>query len=72
MNQPRNSAQRLIPALPDVPFVRQPDEIDRFEVRILPNGALSFKGSRKRIQEFLDACAAEGVILHVDHISLCG
>ena len=67
-----SGAERLIPALEHVAFVSEPAAIDRFEVRILPNGTIYFKGSRERIAEFLQACAAEGLETHVDHVALCG
>jgi hypothetical protein len=63
---------RLIPELPTGDFVNKPDEIDRFVVRLLPDGSLFFKGSRTRIEEFLKACAVVGLDVYVDHISLCG
>ncbi len=63
---------RLIPELPQGDFVNKPDEIDRFVVRLLPDGSIFFKGSRTRIEEFLAACEAVGLDVYVDHISLCG
>lgn len=65
-------AGRLLPSLTGVPYVEEPPGIDRFEVRILPNGHIYFKGSHERIEEFLQACAAEGLEVTVDHIALCG
>lgn len=64
--------RRLLPPLVDVPFVAEPPGIDRFEVRILPNGHVYFKGTRERIEEFLRVCAAEGLEVQIDHIALCG
>lgn len=64
--------QRLLPALPDESFVQKPEEIDRFLVRLWPDGRLYFKGSRARIDEFLRLCAEAGIKVDVDHISLCG
>ncbi|HEU4784775.1 MAG TPA: hypothetical protein VFS83_15660 [Ktedonobacterales bacterium] len=65
-------AIRLIPALPAGAFVAKPDEIDRFVVRILPDGSLYFKGSRARIDDFIAACNEVGLELHISHIALCG
>ena len=67
-----DNAQRLIPALPPGDFVDPPEEIDRFLVRIWPDGTLYFKGSRARIEEFLRECAEVGLEVKVNHISLCG
>jgi hypothetical protein len=63
---------RLIAALPEGDFVEKPEEIDRFIVRLWPDGTLYFKGNRARIDEFLTLCAEEGLEIQVDHISLCG
>jgi hypothetical protein len=63
-------AARLLPALPAGSFINKPGEIDRFLVRIRPDGTLYFKGSRERIAEFLQLCEAVGVQVHVRHISL--
>ncbi len=52
--------------------MNKPSEIDRFVVRVWPDGKLYFKGSRERIGEFLRLCAEEGLEVQVDHISLCG
>jgi hypothetical protein len=65
-------ATRLIPALPEGAFVAKPDEIDRFVVRVLPDGSLYFKGSRARIDDFIAACNEVGLELHISHIALCG
>lgn len=65
-------APRLIPALPDGAFVAKPEEIDRFVVRVLPDGSLYFKGSRSRIDDFIAACNQVGLELHISHVALCG
>ena len=65
-------AERLLPALPPGPYVIEPEEIDRFYVRVQADGSLFFKGSRARIEEFLRACAASGLELRVGHIAYCG
>ncbi len=70
--EPESGSSRLIPALPVGEFIDEPEEIDRFLVRLWPDGKLYFKGSRKRIEEFLSLCAEMGVDVEVDHISLCG
>jgi hypothetical protein len=72
MQEPHDNAERLIPALPPGDFVNKPEEIDRFIVRVWPDGTLYFKGTRPRIDEFLCLCAEEGLEVQVDHISLCG
>jgi len=72
MEETASSVTRLIPALPAGDFVNKPEEIDRFFVRLLPDGTIYFKGSRARIEEFLGACAAIGLDIDVDHVSLCG
>lgn len=64
--------ERLVPALPAGDFVNKPEEIDRFIVRVWPDGTISFKGTRPRIDEFLRLCSEAGLELCVDHISLCG
>lgn len=64
--------ERLIPALPAGDFVDELEEIDRFIVRIWPDGTISFKGTRSRIDEFLRLCTEMGLEMCVDHISLCG
>jgi hypothetical protein len=63
---------RLIAALPPGEFVDKPEEIDRFLVRLWPDGRLYFKGSRARIEEFLLLCIEMGLDLQVDYVSLCG
>ena len=65
-------AKRLIPALPQGDFVDKPEEIDRFIVRVWPDGTLFFKGNRARIEEFLTLCNEAGLKVQVDHVSLCG
>jgi hypothetical protein len=72
MQTPPDNAQRLIPALLPGDFVNKPEEIDRFTVRLWPDGTLYFKGTRERIDEFLRLCAEAGIEVSVDHISLCG
>ena len=72
MQESSHEYKRLIPTLPQGDFVDKPEEIDRFIVRIWSDGNISFKGSRVRIDEFLRICAEEGLIVDVDHISLCG
>lgn len=72
-NQPLpEQGARLLPALPAGEFVDKPEEIDRFLLHVWPDGTVQFKSSRARIEEFLRLCAAEGLTMHVDHISLCG
>jgi len=66
------ASSRLLPALPEGEFVNKPEEIDRFMVRLWPDGSLYFKGSRERIDEFLRLCLEMGLDVQVDHISLCG
>lgn len=68
----QDASQRLVPALPAGEFVNKPREIDRFVVRVWPDGKLYFKGSRERIDEFLRLCVDEGLEVQVDHIALCG
>jgi hypothetical protein len=65
-------AHRLLPALPTGKFINKPPEIDRFLVRIWPDGTLYFKGSRERVEEFLRMCDSMGIQVRVNHISLCG
>lgn len=65
-------AERLLPALAPGPYVIEPEEIDRFYVRIQEDGTLFFKGSRARIEEFLRTCAQCGLELRVGHIAYCG
>jgi len=72
MQKPPNEAQRLLPALPPGDFVDKPEEIDRFVVRVWPDGSLYFKGTRARIEEFLRLCTEAGIEVQVDYISLCG
>ncbi len=72
METPPCNFERLIPALPVGDFVSKPDDIDRFMVRIWPDGRLYFKGTRERIEKFLFLCAEAGLEVRVDHISLCG
>ena len=67
-----NNALRLIPALPEGDFVDKPEEIDRFLVRLWPDGTVFFKGNRARIDEFLKLCEEAGLTVNVNHISLCG
>lgn len=66
------AAHRLLPALPAGKFINKPPEIDRFLVRIWPDGTLYFKGSRERVVEFLHTCNLMGIRVRVNHISLCG
>jgi hypothetical protein len=63
---------RLLPALPKGEFVNRPVEIDRFIVRLWPDGSLYFKGSRERIDEFLLLCREMELNVQVDYLSLCG
>ena len=72
MQRTAQDAKRIIPALEHGDFVEKPEEVDRFIVRIWPDGTLYFKGSRPRIEEFLQRCAEAGMPIDVDHISLCG
>lgn len=69
---PSTGAERLIPALPSGPYVIEPEDIDRFYVRVQEDGTLFFKGNRARIEEFLRACEAIGLELRVSHIAFCG
>ena len=73
--QGRQSTERLVAALPKAnpeDFVNPPEVIDRFLVRIGPDGTLYFKGSRARVDEFVQRCIKSGLNMHVDHLSLCG
>lgn len=72
MQRQLSNAERLLPALPPGDFIDKPEEIDRFILRIWPDGRLYFKGSRSRIEEFLQLCAQADIEIQVDHISLCG
>ncbi len=72
MQTPHDKAQRLIPVLSPGDFVNKPEEIDRFTVRLWPDGTLYFKGTRERIDEFLRLCAEASIEVRVDHVSLCG
>lgn len=72
MEKRQSFAPRLLPALPAGEYIHKPEEIDRFLVHLWPDGHLSFKGSREKIDEFLRLCAEMGIELQVDHISLCG
>lgn len=63
---------RLLPALPVGAFINKPEEVDRFMVRVWPDGTVYFKGSRERVEEFLRLCEQMGVHVNVDHIALCG
>lgn len=67
-----NKVERLLPALPAGEFVNKPEEIDRFIVRVWPDGRIYFKGTRERIDEFLRLCSEDGIEVNVDHVSLCG
>ena len=67
-----NKVERLLPALPTGEFVNKPEEIDRFIVRVWPDGRIYFKGTRERIDEFLRLCEEDGIEVNVDHVSLCG
>lgn len=72
MVNPGDAGQPLIPLLPEGDFVTEPEERDRFLVRLWPDGTVSFTGSRPRIAEFLQLCAQAGLEIRVDHISRCG
>lgn len=72
MENMSDPAQRLIPALSPGAFVEEPEEIDRFLVRIWPDGTIYFKGNRARVEEFLQGCAQAGLEVRVNYISLCG
>jgi hypothetical protein len=62
----------LLTALPEVELIDPPEEIDRLIVRLWPDGHVSFKGTRRRVDEFLRVCAEVGLRVDVDHVSLCG
>lgn len=64
--------KRLIPALPAGDFVELPEEIDRFLIRLCPDGTIYFKGNEQRIEDFLHMCQQAGLTVHLDHIALCG
>jgi hypothetical protein len=72
VKQNQSANQSLLPDLPSNELVQQPPEIDRFLVRLWPDGRLYFKGPRERIDEFLVLCKQAGLHVQVDHISLCG
>lgn len=65
-------AERLLPALPSVTFVEEPPAIDRFELRLSPDGSLYLKSTRERIDEFVRRCAEVGLDVQIHYISLCG
>lgn len=67
-----NDGPYLLPPLPDGPFVCEPEEIERLEVSLLPDGTLFARGTRARLEAFTQACAEEGVQLIVDHAAMCG
>lgn len=71
-NGEQQESTRLLAALPDGDFINRPEEIDRFTVHVFPDGKISFKGSRARVEEFLQACKEVGLVIEVDYISLCG
>lgn len=62
----------LLPTLPDGPFVIKPEDVERLEVSILPDGVLFVRGTREHLEAFVAACQAEGVRLIIDHASMCG
>ena len=62
----------LVAALPEVDLIDPPEEIDRMIVRLWPDGRVTFKGPRRRVDEFLRRCAEVGLRVDVDHVSLCG
>jgi hypothetical protein len=66
------TADQLVAALPEVDLIDPPEEIDRLIVRLWPDGHLAFKGTRRRVDEFLRVCAEVGLHVDVDHVSLCG
>lgn len=72
MEKTQKDGQHLLPRLPGGAFVEKPEEIDRFIVRLWPDGRLYFKGSHERIEDFLRLCAEMGLEVQVDYISLCG
>lgn len=67
-----SALSRYLTVMPEATYIDKPTEIDRFIVRVWPDGKLYFKGSRERIEEFLGLCAEMGLEVQVDHISLCG
>jgi hypothetical protein len=71
MDDPLSERLAIMP-LSDDAYINAPEEIDRFLVRVWPDGTLYFKGSRRRIEEFLRLCEEMGIPLSVDHIALCG
>lgn len=70
--QPKPTGPYLLPALPDGPFVQEPEDVERLEVCILPEGALFVRGTRARLEAFAQACEEEGIPLIIDHASMCG
>jgi hypothetical protein len=62
----------LLPELPRAALIDPPEEIDRLVVRLWPDGLVSFKGTGRRVGEFLHTCAELGLRVDVDHVSLCG
>jgi hypothetical protein len=62
----------LLPALPDGPFVVKPEDVERLEVSIMPDGVLFVRGTRERLEAFVAACQTEGISLIIDHASMCG
>lgn len=71
-NSKRQESTRLLAVLPDGDFINRPEEVDRFTIQVLPDGKISFKGSRARVEEFLRACKEVGLVIEIDYISLCG
>lgn len=57
---------------PAADLIDPPEEIDRLVVRLSADGHLVFKGTRRRVDEFLRRCAEAGLRVHLDHVSLCG
>jgi hypothetical protein len=72
MQKPSCSTGRLIPELPTGEFVNAPEEIDRFILRLWPDGTIQFKGPQQRVEEFLQRCNEAGLHISVDHVSKCG
>ncbi len=72
MSDEPTGVERLIPALPPGEIINEPEDIDRLLIRVLPDGTISFRGPRARIEELLALCAEEGLIVRVDHLALCG
>lgn len=72
MESSQHFSLRLLTELPEGEFIDKPEEIDRFLVRLWPDGRLYFKGSRGRIDEFLRLCAEAGLEVQVEQCSLCG